>query len=137
MTKVQAANMVKRHGKEILVSIVGDQTGPSIAGLKADIIRLTDETMFKKLNVLINLDGVTASDDAAAEEARAFFDGLPYRRIAIYGGSPLVSMSTKVMMRFLVNTDHVKIFRTEQQARDWLDSSSTLQRAKHRLSFSR
>jgi hypothetical protein len=122
MTVKNAINTVSKQGRLIVVDIRGAQTGPSIAKLKADITEISRRSASGKLNVLVNLDGVTAADDDSAEEAKKFFVNLPFKRMAIYGGSALVSMSTKILIRFLVNPDQVKIFRTETQAREWLES---------------
>lgn len=109
---------IKRTGDLIEVDFHGEQKTPDIADLREDIIKLSEG---KPRNILVDLHGVTGREEMPTN-LHDFFDGLPFKRYAIYGGAPPSVVRTKHLVNSLPDNPNLRFFRNEEDARAWLES---------------
>ena len=102
----------------IEVKLTEVQTPEALIALKQQIIAWSKDG---QRDAIINVSPAKMGSPETRAEAERFFSGLPYRRFAIWGGSPPVNLGIKSLLEMHSDGDHVKIFLHEDDARAWLD----------------
>lgn len=75
--------------------------------------------------LLVDISGVTGQSRRARQVAKEI-GGLPFDKIAVFGGGRLLTRLATYTLRFAHAAHYVKIFRTEVQAKRWLRQQNKL-----------
>lgn len=105
----------------LVVCMAAHQTGPELEALKRRISRFAGQQK-RDVDVLVDVSAVETSDETANASARSFFKDLPFRRMAVYGGSRAVNVGIRLVLNLFISMGEgeVKLFKSEEQARKWL-----------------
>lgn len=109
----------------LIVRMASHQAGPELEALKHRIIRFGRQQK-GDIDILVDVSDVKTSDEAANQFARSFFKDLPFRRMAVYGGSRAVNVGIRLILNLFISMGEgeVKLFKSEEQARKWLGAQT-------------
>ena len=121
----KTANTVSAQESLLVVRMAEHQLGLELEKLKA-LITKSSLKHGGELDILIDVSKVKVSDEDAATVARAFFKNLPFRHMAVFGGSTAVNVGIKLILNLFISpgVGEVKIFKSEEKARSWLMDAS-------------
>lgn len=111
-------NIVVLKGQTIEVTLAPLQEPVDLEYVKQKIIELSAD---KTYNILVNLDYIQSAGRTPDSLKNSFFNDLPFRKYAVFGGSPAVGLSTKTLFNKVADPEKVKFFRHEEDARAWLE----------------
>lgn len=114
-------NIVEYKDRILQVRMAKHQTGSELVRLKSQIVK-TAEERGEDIDVLVDVSKVETSDEHANEVAKKFFEGLPFRRMAVFGGSPVVNAGIRLVLNLFISrgAGEVKIIKSEEKARQWI-----------------
>lgn len=120
---VSSTNSLKQEGELLVVHMAEQQTGNELRRLKNYIVKLAEE-QGREINILVDVSQVKKSDEGANSFAKVFFKGLPFRHMAVYGGSRAVNVGIRLVLNLFMSpgVGEVKLFKTEAKARHWLEN---------------
>ena len=110
-----AHNEVTLVGVVIEVRVAGPQDTESLAQIKHDIHELSK---VQPRDVLVDMTEVLGTEPLP-DGLDTYFEGLPYKRYAIFGGNTPTALRTKHLLES-IEDESVKFFRHEEDARAWL-----------------
>jgi hypothetical protein len=116
MIKGSNANVVVRKDA-IEVKLTEAQTAETLMLLKEQIIEWSKDRHY---NIIVDVVEARLGTKETRLASERFFEGLPYRRFAIWGGSPPINLSIKLLVEAHADGEHVRMFRREEDARVWL-----------------
>lgn len=119
----ETINTASYKDRVLLVCMAKKQVGPELVKLKSLIVK-TAESNAEDIDILVDVSKVEESDEDANAVAKTFFEGLPFRRMAVYGGSHVVNVGIRLILNLFISkgVGEVKFFKTEEKARQWIKS---------------
>ena len=117
------ANKIKEQDGLLIVYMAEHQVPEELEALKANIIAYAKK-FGHDADILVDVSGIKTSDEGANKVARTFFKDLPFRHMAVYGGTRAVNVGIKLILNLFISpgVGEVKLFKTEIKARAWLES---------------
>ena len=114
-------NKVTKQKDLLVVCMAEHQSGTELEKLKKLILK---HSVAKSgaLDILVDVSDVKTSDERANSVAKTFFKHLPFRRMAVFGGSRVVNVGIRLILNLFISpgVGEVKIFKSEEKARRWL-----------------
>jgi hypothetical protein len=119
----QTANKLNEQAGLLVIYMAKHQVGSELAKVKDRIIKVAKQRG-EDVDILIDVSDVRTSEESANTVARTFFEDLPFKHMAVFGGSRAVNVGIKLVLNLFISpgAGEVKLFRSEQKARDWLKS---------------
>lgn len=119
--KASSANQITEQDGLLVIYMAEHQTGDGLQSLKNSIIKRTARS---EIDILVDVSAVKSSEDGANSFARTFFKDLPFRYMAVFGGSRAVNVGIRLILNLFISpgVGEVKLFKDESQARSWLES---------------
>jgi hypothetical protein len=116
-------NECRRHGRIMQVVMVGDQNISSINQLDAATVPVANAIMneFGQLDVLVDLRRAGKSDVAGRAQAVKNMRTMPYRRLALFGGSTVNRSLVNLMAKGARLEHKIRHFATRREALEWLE----------------
>lgn len=121
--KAETANEIIEQDGLLVIYMAEHQTGKGLRKLKDDITYHASSDI-DGLDILVDLSAVKTSEEGANSVARTFFKNLPFRNMAVFGGSKAVNVGIRLILNLFISpgVGEVKLFKNETQARAWLES---------------
>lgn len=118
------ANTIHEQDEFLVVRMAEHQVGSELQKLKDHIIERA-EALGYDLDILVDVSGVKTSEEGANTVARTFFKDLPFKHMAVFGGSKAVNVGIKLILNLFISmgVGEVKLFKTENKAKEWLQNS--------------
>lgn len=116
-----AQNTVEYRDCMLHVRMAKHQTGSELVRLKSQIVKTAGEKG-EDIDVLVDVSEVETSDEHANQVAKTFFEGLPFRRMAVFGGSAAVNIGIRLVLNLFISrgVGEVRIIASEEKARQWI-----------------
>ena len=111
------AYTITRTGDLIEIHLGPQQEKDGVAALRTDIVRLSKG---RPRNILVDISG-TLGTEHMPPDLDTFFEGLLFRRYAIYGGKPKAALRTKNLLESIPEHPTLKFLHREEDARAWLE----------------
>lgn len=104
----------------MVVEIIGSQTPDSIHGIRRDVETALQRSSSK--NILVLAEGAGVTDLNVLQLATDAMLALPIRCMAVAGANPDRISSARIVTKAGDDEKRFKLFRLEEDAREWLDS---------------
>ena len=115
-----SAYSIKVEGNLIVVYAYRNWSVEEVQEVRKQIEAILDENHGPR-DILASMGDFGAPQRDAMKEAIAFFREVPFDRIAAFGTKPARIVATNLVMRAAGSSDRLKIFRSEDDARAWLE----------------
>jgi hypothetical protein len=120
------AYSIRRTGKLIRITMETSSNEAELTRLKKEVLRLSTG---RRVDILVDISQIDGNLPVP-KNIHDFFDGLQFRRYAIYGAKHRAALITKQLLDELPENTHLKLFHTEEDARAWLESGRITKRVK-------
>jgi hypothetical protein len=106
----------------IEITLGETQSAESVAASVAEVKRISGGNEY---DLLVDISNVSFSEGTGLAMAKKLIHELPFKRFAAFGATPkFANLSTKELVAFVDDPEHVKFFRKEEDARAWLGGSA-------------
>jgi hypothetical protein len=120
---MKSSYSVRQEDDKIVVKTTGTQQVEAVETMREKIIKIASKNS-RPLDILVISKGVGAPDISAVQTAVRGLQDLPFRRLAVAGATPDRLESARMVVRGGNDQERLKVFRSEEDARAWLDEAS-------------